>query len=223
MYRPVGFPRQEPCKPVIVDPVGDGPAGCGIRTDLDLGETCPGKKAGHHGGPAVGSGGEHVEKPDPEILEGRQDPVCPDDLLLTLSGIDPVFREKKGDMIHGAPESREHACITGRDRMIDIRFRDVCTHHLQKRQEHGPDRMEIVRKSRVGVFFPADLREDVHEIFTGQELLGRDAPLLKNIEQFLPIRAAAFDQFKKRAQFDPVKLQGPGAAPALLCGNCTRK
>ncbi len=209
-------------KAVIVDPVGNGPAFGGVRADLRLYPARPREEAGHHGRAFVGGRGEHIEETDPHVLEIRQDPVGPDDLLLALTGVDPVLGQQEGGLIFIASQPCKDTGIAGCDRVVDIGLRHITAHHTQKRQQHGPHSVEEVRKSRIGVFFPADLCQKIHEILAGQKVCRRYFPVLKDVEDLLPVRMLALNQRPQGLQLSLIEADpavGPGAAHAAGQGD----
>ena len=183
-----------------VHAVGDLDAALRGTAQLDLDPPRAAVEAGDHRGPLVGAGREHVEEPNPVLLEGRQHPLGPDDLLLPLPGVDPVLREQVGHMVAVAAQPGQNAAVPGGDGVVHVRLRDLRVEDVQHRQEHGAHRVEEVGKRRVAVLLPADPGEDVQKRLAHEKGEGGDALVGVHAKQGLPVRPGAVDEIVQRLQ-----------------------
>ena len=109
-----------------------------------------------------------------------------------------MLAEHDRRMVDIATQARQNTAITRNNGVVDVGLRHLLTHEEEHREQHRAQRVEHVRKRRVGVVLPADVGHEIEERLAHEEAHGRHALLAHRFEQHAPIRRGTVHEIRQR-------------------------
>ena len=195
-----GFSRNI-CKVRHIDPVWCHPDLLRRTAKIDLQKFCTFIEACYRICFLISQKRHLFELLDPDVFVDTFDPVCLDQLLLSLSGVNAMLRDQKRTVMEMLCRTAEHTGISGCHAVIEICLRHFHLQCPEKRQIDRSNRPQEIRKNDIGILSLITLPDNLKEIRSHQKIIHRHAFSLEQIKDHTPFDFPVHNQIRQFGAF----------------------